>query len=100
MKEAGFTDVRTSINRKQKTVRAIHCNATASRPVLGNNTTRQGEGDNEVVGPEGSTLEERKSEGGVDENGIITEDRHRRGGDAGLRQWGKRLEWGGMEWIE
>ena len=41
-----------------------------------------------------------KSEGRGDGIGVVTGDRHGRGGDAGLRQWGKRLEWGGMEWIE
>ena len=80
--------------------REIHCNATASGPLRGVDTARQGKGDNEVVGTERDRLGESKSEGSGDEIGIKTGDRHVRGGDAGLIQWGKRLEWGGMEWSE
>ena len=31
---------------------------------------------------------------------IRTGDRNGRGGGTELRQWGERLEWGGMEWSE
>ena len=40
---------------------AIHCNATASGPLKGDDTDRRGEGGNEVVGTEGDRLGERKS---------------------------------------
>ena len=80
--------------------RAIHCNVTASGPLRGGNVAKRGEGDNEVVGPEGDRLGEIKSEGSGDGIGVGTGDRHGRGCDAGLREWVKRLEWGGMEWSE
>ena len=41
--------------------RAIHCNATASGPLQGDDIDRQGEGGNEVVGTEGDRLGERRS---------------------------------------
>ena len=66
----------------------------------GDDTDRQGKGDNEVMGPERDILGERKIEGSGDGIRIRTGDRHGRGGDTGLRQWGERLKWGGMEWSE
>ena len=53
-----------------------------------------------MVGLEGGILRESKNEESGDVIGIRTGDRYGTGGDAGLRQWGKRLEWGGMEWSE
>ena len=50
--------------------------------------------------PEGNRLGESKSEGGGDGIRIITRDIRGRGGGTELRQWGERLEWGGMEWGE
>ena len=47
---------------------AIHCNANASVPLQGYYTYRRVEGGNEVVGPEGDRLGERKSEGGETES--------------------------------
>ena len=41
-----------------------------------------------------------KKKGGGDGIRIRTGDRHGRGGGTELRQWGERLEWGGMEWSE
>ena len=80
--------------------RAIHCNTTASGPLQGDDIDRRGEGDNEVVGPEGDRLGESKSEGSGDEIRIRPGDRHGRGGGTELRQWGERLERGGMEWSK
>ena len=34
----------------------IHCNATASGPLQGDDTDRRGKGGNEVMGPEGGRL--------------------------------------------
>ena len=89
---------------KQKTYhgRAIHFNATSSGPLRGEDTTRGGEGGNEVVGPDGDIMGESKSKGGVYGVRIRIRigDRHGRGGGTELRQWGERLEWGGMEWRE
>ena len=45
--------------------RAIYCNATASGPLQGDDAARRGEGDNEVVGPEGDRLGESKNEGSL-----------------------------------
>ena len=42
--------------KKAEHCRAIHCNATASGPLQGDDTDRWGKGDNEVVGPEGDRL--------------------------------------------
>ena len=39
----------------------IHCNATASGPLQGDDTERQGKGDNEVVVPEGDGMGETKA---------------------------------------
>ena len=64
----------------------------------GDNTERWGEGGNDMVGSEGDRLGESKRKGGGD--GIRIGDRHGRGGGTELRQWGERLEWGGMEWSE
>ena len=100
MKEEGFTDVQTSINRRQNTVAQY----IATRPLLdlcgGGDAARRGKGDNEVVGPEWDRLGERQSEGSGDGIGVGTGDRHGRGGNAGRGQQGKWLEWGGMEWSE
>ena len=49
---------------------------------------------------EGDILGESKSKGSGDGISIRTGDRHGIGGGTGLRQWGERLEWGGMEWSE
>ena len=80
----------------------VYCNATASGPLRGDDTTRGGEGGNEVVVPEGDRMGESKSKGGVDGVRIRIRigDRHGRGGGTELRQWGERLKWGGMEWSE
>ena len=43
--------------------RAIHCNSTASGTLRGDNKERRGEGHNEVVGPEGDRLGEKKARG-------------------------------------
>ena len=51
-----------------------------------------------MVGSKGDQLIEGESKGGGD--GIRIGDRHGRGGDMEHRQWGERLEWGGMEWSE
>ena len=53
-----------------------------------------------MVGLEGGILRESKNEESGDGIGIRTGDIHGTGGDAGLRQWGKRLEWGEMERSE
>ena len=53
-----------------------------------------------MVGPEGHRLVEGGSEGRGDRIGVRIGDRRERGGDAGLRQQGKRLEWGGMDLSE
>ena len=55
-----------------------------------------------MVGPKGDRLGERKIKGGVDGVRIRIRigDIHGRGGGRELRQWGERLEWGGMEWSE
>ena len=50
MKEAGFTDIRTSINNRQNTVVQIHCNATVSGSLQGYKPDRGVEDGNEVVG--------------------------------------------------
>ena len=51
---------------------------------------------------EGDRMGEIKSKGGGDgiKISIRIGDRHGRGGGTGLRQWGERLEWGGMDWSE
>ena len=53
-----------------------------------------------MVGIEGGILRESKSVESGDGIRIRTGDRHGTGGDAGLRQCGKRLEWGRMERSE
>ena len=58
----------------------------------------RGEDVNEVVGSERDGLGESKIKGGGD--GIRIGDRHGRGVGTELRQWGERLEWGGMEWSK
>ena len=78
--------------RKAEHGRAIHCNATAYGPLQGDDTVRRGAGNNEVVGPEGDRLGESKSEVSGEGTGIRTGDIYGRGKDAGLKQWGKRLE--------
>ena len=65
--------------------RAIHYNETTSGPLQGDNATRRGVGDNEVVGPEGDRLGVSKSKGSGDIIEVGTRNRHGRGGDAGLR---------------
>ena len=57
---------------------AVHCNATASGPLRGGDTARRGEGNNEMVGPEGNRLGEGKSEGRVDGIGVQIGYRHGR----------------------
>ena len=56
MKEAGFIDVRTSINRRQNMVAQY----IATRPLLelceGGDAARRDKGNNEMVGPEGNRL--------------------------------------------
>ena len=58
MKEAGFKDIRTSINNRQKTVAQY----IATRPLMdlfeGNNQIGEGEGVKEVVGSKGNRLGE------------------------------------------
>ena len=98
MKEEGFTDVRTSINRRQHTVAQYIATRLLLDLCEGTTKGGGGEGDNEVVGPEGDRLGESKSEGGGD--GIRIGDRHGRGGGTEHSQWGERLEWGGMERSE
>ena len=78
--------------------RAIHCNATASGPLRGDGTDRWDEGGNEVLGSEGDILGESKGKGSGDGIRIRIRivDRHVKGVGTELRQWGERLEWGGM----
>ena len=83
--------------QKAEHSRAVHCNATASGPLRGGDAARRVEGKNEVVGTEGNRLGEGKSEGIGDGIGVRIGDRHVKGGDAGRRKKGKRIEWGGME---
>ena len=64
----------------------------------GDDIDRGGEGGNEVVRSEKYRLGESKIKG--DGDGIKIRDRNERGGGTELRQWGERLEWGGMEWSE
>ena len=45
---------------------AIHCDATASGPLRGDDAARGGEGNNAVVGPEGNQLREGESAGSGD----------------------------------
>ena len=80
--------------------RAVHFNATVSGPLRGGDTARRGEGNNEMVVPEGNRLGEGKSEGSGDGVGVRIGDRHGRGGNTGRRKQVKRLEWGGMERSE
>ena len=80
--------------------RKINCDATAYGPLRGDDASRGGEGNNAVVGPEGNGLGEGESAGSGNIIGVRVGDRQGRGGGAGLRQQGKRLEWGGMEWSE
>ena len=77
--------------------RAVHCNVTDSGPLRGGDAARRGEGNNEMVGPEGNRLGEGKIEGSGDGIGVRIGYRHGRGGNTGRRKQGKRLEWGGME---
>ena len=97
MKEAGFTDVRTSINRRQNTVGQYIVTRLLLDLCKGGDAARRGEGNNEVVVPEGNKLGEGKIEGSGDGIGARIGDRHGRGGETGRRTQGKRLEWGGME---
>ena len=80
--------------------RAVHCNVTASGPLRGGDAARRGEGDNEVMGPEGNRMGEGKREGIGDGIGFQIGDRHGGGGDAGRRKQGKWIKWGGMERSE
>ena len=41
--------------------RAVHCNATTSGPLRGGDSARRGEGNNEVVGIEGTRLERTRN---------------------------------------
>ena len=66
----------------------------------GGDVARRGEGNNEVVGIEGNRLGEGKREGSGDGIGVQSGDSHGRGGDAGRRKQGKRIELGGMEQSE
>ena len=66
----------------------------------GGDAARRGEGNNEVVGPEGDILVEGKSKGSGDGIEVRSGYRHGRGGNVGRRQQGKRLEWGEMERSE
>ena len=66
----------------------------------GGDAERGGAGNNEVVGIEGYRLGEGKGEGSGNGIGVRSGDRHGGGGDAGHRNQGKRLKWGGMERSE
>ena len=70
---------------------------TASGPLRGGDAERGGVGNSEVVGPDGYRLGEGKSEGSGNGIGVRIGDRHGEGGDAGHRNQGKRINWGGME---
>ena len=87
-------------NQKAEHGRAIHYNTTAFGPLRGDNTERGGKGHNEVMVSERNRLGEGENAGSGDRTGVRFGGRRGRGGDTGLRQQGKRLEWGGMEWIQ
>ena len=86
--------------QKAENGRAVHCNATASGTLQGGDAARRGEGNNEMVVPEGNRLGEGKSEGSGDGIGVRIGDRHGRGGDTGRIWQGKRLKWSRMEQSE
>ena len=97
MKEAGLTDVRTSINRRQNTVAQY----IATRPLLdlckGGDAERRSAGDTEMVVAEGHILGEGQGKGSGNRIGVQLGDRHGGVGGSGNRKQDKRLKWGGME---
>ena len=95
-----LTGGRTSITRRQNTVAQF----ITTRPLLDlcEGTTQRGE---ERVtmrwwDQKGINWEKAKKREAATEFGVRIGGRRGRGGDTGLRQQGKRLEWGGMEWIQ
>ena len=97
MKEAGLTDVRTSINRRQNTVAQY----IATLPLLDLcEGAKQREGarvtlrwwDQTGIDWEKAKAREAKTES-ASESGTDMEG----GGGAGHRKQGKRIKWGGME---
>ena len=99
-KGSGFHRRQDVHNQKAEHGREIHCNAIASGTLRGDDAERGGEGHYEMVGPEENRLGESESAGSGDIIGGRIGGRQGRGGKAGRRQQGKRLEWGGMEWSE
>ena len=99
MKEAGLTDVRTSINRRHNTVAQY----IATRPLLDLcEGLKQREGvrvtlrwcDQSGIDREKAKAKETETESVSDsDSGTDTEG----GGGAGNRKQGKRIKWGGME---